>query len=197
LGSRVPWHGEKALANVWTKFYLFYLSWKELINPAITFFVGAAGTKIYGSWKRIRYTTSDWKLWYMFIGTRGGVSYRETPPGDSVKYHFTARFFNEKPFPIGLHRFSIQFTKGKSFKRQVVMRDDNPRHGELQIRAAAEYFEPLGEMVLPPRDWAVENVTGYSQDVSVIQKADAVWFMAYTADGKIRKWHVADLKPIS
>jgi len=165
--------------------------------PAFTFVAGSAATRIYDSWKRVRFITSDWKLWYISQDSCGGMVYKETPPGISVQYHFTIRFFNEKSSPIGLHRFSIQFTKGTRRKRQVLMRDDQPRHGERQIRAAQVYYEPLGEMILQPRDWAVEDLTGYSRDAATVQKADAVWFMAYTADGRIHEWHVADLKPLS
>ena len=114
-----------------------------------TFLAGSAVTKVYDSWKRIRFVTSDWKLWYVSRDSEGGMVYKETPPGFSISYHFTIRFFNEKPSPIGLHRFAVLFTKGVLHNRQILVRDEEVKHGERQIRAGQMYREPLGEMLLP------------------------------------------------
>lgn len=143
----------------------------------------------------MRFIGSDWKLWYVSQDSSGGMVYTETAPGFMFTYHFNARFFSEKPVAIGLHRFSVLFTRGVLHNRQILIRDNEPRHGERQIRAGQMYYEPLGPITLEPRDWAVENITGHSRDLAALEKADAVWFIAYTANGKKMEWHIADLTP--
>jgi hypothetical protein len=181
------------LANNW---YQHLLEWKAEILHLVAFVAGAAITKVYDSWKRIRFVAEDWKLWYVSKDSEYAPVYNENPPGSSIDYYFTIKFFSEKPTPVGLHRFSVLFTKGVLHNRQILFRDDEPRHwgGGRFILTSAVNHERLGEMSLTSHDWAVEHITGQCSDVATIQKADAVWLIAYGANGKKYEWHVTDLK---
>ena len=183
------------MANKWAT---FLLEWKDFIIPTVTFVAGSAATKLYDSLKRIRFIAADWRLLPLSKDSYGQMVHKENTAGSYIEYLFTVKFFNEKSTPIGLHRFSVLFTKGVLHNRQILFRDDEPRHwgGGRFILTSAVNHERLGEMSLTSHDWAVEHITGQCRDVATIQKADAVWLIAYSANGTKYEWHVIDLKPI-
>lgn len=149
--------------------------------------------------KKIRFVASGWSLQYAHQDSLGQVHYKDEPPVESgkkkrgghpvIRYKFMVEAFNKKSTPVGLHRFSVQFTKGPWLPwrgRSVVFRDDVLLHGD---------HVALGQMMLPPNAWAVENIVGYIREAPNAPDADAVWFVAYSAEGKRFRWRVADLKP--
>ena len=85
------------MANNW---YQHFLEWKDNILHVVSFLAGAAASKAYDAWKRIRFSAVDWKLWYVSLDSSHSMVYKETPPGFMFEYHFTARFFSEKPSAI-------------------------------------------------------------------------------------------------
>jgi len=151
--------------------------------------------------KRIHFAADDWRLQYLHIDSVGGWSYKETPTvsertrgsGNQMRYLFTVRLFNKKSQAVGLHRISVQFTKGPWHRRRIVVEDKEPRYGEKQVRNGAVHHDDLSEMSLPSHDWAVERVIGYLDGAAQVSDADTVWFSAYSAEGKHFKWIVARL----
>ncbi|MGE3818708.1 MAG: hypothetical protein AB7I30_04685, partial [Isosphaeraceae bacterium] len=60
-----------------------------------------------------------------------------------MRYLFTVRLFNKKSQTVGLHRISVQFTKGSWYRRRIVVEDKKPCHGESRIRAGAVHHDDL------------------------------------------------------
>jgi hypothetical protein len=171
------------------------------INTLVSVSAGAGLRWLYERWKRIRFTASGWTLLYGSQDSFGAVNLSPGVPDTRlhhVQYHFTVRIFNEKSSAIGLHRFSVLFTRGKGRSKKIVGQDDQLRHGKLQTARHQSYREKLGEMMLEPHAWAVEDITGYPEGMeTAVQTADAVWFVAHAASGERYEWHVADLVPVA
>jgi hypothetical protein len=67
------------------------------------------------------------------------------------------------------------------------------KHGDRQIRNSQVWHAALGEMALLPQQWVTENILGYLGPNPSLQEADAVWFVAHSADGTRYRWKIADL----
>ena len=84
--------------------------------------------------------------------------------------------------------------KGKSFQQERLLQHDDIRDG--RVRRSPENDPPkLGEIQLPSREWAVEQVVGYLMWKSVLRETDSVWFVAHSPSGKRYRWKVADVSP--
>jgi hypothetical protein len=174
------------------------------INSILSASVGAGGAWLYERWKRIRLSADDWRLWYSYQDGEGGLASEPHPPDKpitEITYNFTVRIFNEKSAAVGLHHFSLLFTKGRGRARVTLLRDDDVQHGGDVIRAGRRFNTSLRQITLQPKLWTVEDISGHIDDIveggAAVRKADAVRLVAKTADGKRCEWHITDLTPAS
>jgi hypothetical protein len=165
----------------------------------ICLLIGALGTQLVQSRKRLRFAASDWKFEYFHMDSTGGFAWMDKPPLDTKesawtnKYSFSIRIFNEKAESTGLHRFSVQFTKGPRWAETILIQDDNPRRvpNSPSVSRTTSALESLGEMQLPSREWAAEKVVGYFDWKSILSETQTVWFVAHVPSGKGIRWEVA------
>jgi hypothetical protein len=152
---------------------------------------------------RIRFHASDWKLSFAHRDEfGGGWRYaRELPLEEkrsvggnaAVRFTFKMRFFNEKSRPIGLHKFSVQFTNGPRYNMVRLFEVKDLRHGDYRERGGIPRQDDLDEIQLPSCDWSKENVAGFLAWNPLLLEADTASLVAYTASGKCRRWKIAKL----
>ncbi len=152
--------------------------------PLILTALGFVGGLLVNRWKRIRFYPTDWK-----------VSFQKTNPnGQAVdvigfdivthaNYKFVIRAFNEKRHPIILHSMTVEFRQRQSRSSILLIHGDKLTLGEH-----------LKELHLPSQEWTSTTVRGFIdvEDIPTLKECGSVWFVAETAEGETKRWHITD-----
>jgi hypothetical protein len=126
----------------------------QVAQSVLTLFLGAIGDHLWKSRKRLQFIATDWSFQYMKNSSPGSSHFAdkiETEIAEdkgqlsSVRYSFTVKIFNEKSESTGLHDFSVEFMKGKSFQQERLVQHDEVR--DASVRRSPGYEPPkLGEI---------------------------------------------------
>jgi hypothetical protein len=171
----------------------------EVVKYALSLLTGAL---LYGLWESrrgLRFDSSAWTFKFSKIDTVGAPYYDEIPPSDRAslspaRYSFYFRIFNEKSEATGLHKFSVEFTKGPKHDTTILLTDTSPIKPTGYVYSPGARIPPLSEIQLPSRAWATESVAGFIKWTPALQEADAVWLIAHTPRGRKFRWRVAPLR---
>jgi hypothetical protein len=173
----------------------------QFTQNALMAVLGAIGNHLWESRKRLQFDSTDWKFQYLKQDTEFGRNWVDRTEieltegngqGSNVRYWFTFRIFNEKSKAIGLHKFSIEFMKGKGFQQERLFQHDDPL--DRSVSDSPGYGLPqLSEMQLPSREWVVGQIVGYPGWRSILRQTDSVWFIAHSPSGKRFRWKIPDV----
>jgi hypothetical protein len=174
---------------------------KQLVPPIVTYLFGAITGSLWEKRKRLRFSADDWKFQYLKIDSAGGWHWddkteREITEGkgtaSSVRYLFAAKIFNEKSEATGLHKLSVVFMKGEGRQRKKLFEHNEPLDASVPVQPGAR-SPKLGEIHLPAREFAVEQIVGYPGWNSILSETESIWLFARSPDGKPYSWKVADI----